>query len=225
MYLRIAPPVMGRELGAEGFRPAGTPGWGSAVLGLEKPDDVLRAGLAQKWRNSLNQAERSAIEVETGTDDPLFARFLALHADFMDDKGFRSTVTADLLSALRHELPTGQGIPVLLATQDGETLGWVLLARHGGTAEYLAGGTTEAGRRLNAGQLLLWRAVLAMKEAGAERFDLGGMDPDLTPPGIYRFKRGLGGTPYRLAPELEALGGGPLGRLVRWRIRRARACQ
>ena len=75
---------------------------------------------------------------------------------------------------------------------------------------------------VNAGQLLLWRAVAAMKEHGGRGFDLGGLDVDLTPPGIYRFKDGLGGVPYRLAPELEALGGGLLGRLVRWRVRTAR---
>ena len=87
----------------------------------------------------------------------------------------------------------------------------------------LAGNVWDEGRRLNAGQLLLWRAVCAMKEHGIRWFDVSGLDPDLTPPGIRTFKEGLSGVPYRLAPELEALGGGPLGRLVRWRVRRARA--
>jgi lipid II:glycine glycyltransferase (peptidoglycan interpeptide bridge formation enzyme) len=110
-----------------------------------------------------------------------------------------------------------------IANLDGRPAGSVLMVRHGDTAEYLAGTVAAAGRAVNAGQLLLWRAVVAMQEQGARRFDLGGLDAHLTPPGIYRFKDGLGGLPYRLAPELEALGGSLLGRLVRWRVRAARS--
>jgi hypothetical protein len=49
------------------------------------------------------------------------------------------------------------------------------------------------------------------------------MDPEITPKGIYDFKEGLGGTPYRLAPELELGGDSLRGRLVRWRVNRARS--
>ncbi|MBT3907004.1 MAG: hypothetical protein HOF30_15135, partial [Rhodospirillaceae bacterium] len=65
--------------------------------------------------------------------------------------------------------------------------------------------------------------VEALKQQGIRQFDVGGMDEILTPKGIYRFKEGLGGTPYRLAPELELGGDSLRGRLVRWRVNRARA--
>ncbi len=70
--------------------------------------------------------------------------------------------------------------------------------------------------------MLLWRAICDAREAGLRWFDVGGMDPELTPKGIYDFKAGIGGTPYRLAPEIEAQNGGLRTRLVRWRVNRAR---
>jgi len=45
--------------------------------------------------------------------------------------------------------------------------------RHGAAATYHAGWTSNEGRRLNAHNLLLWRGVLALREAGAGWLDLG----------------------------------------------------
>jgi lipid II:glycine glycyltransferase (peptidoglycan interpeptide bridge formation enzyme) len=98
-----------------------------------------------------------------------------------------------------------------------------LIARYGDCAEYLAGTLLDEGRIHNAGQLLLWRAVMEMKGRGLKRFDVGGMDEALTPKGIYDFKSGLGGVPYRHMNELEADDGSMRSRMVRWRVQRARA--
>jgi len=79
-----------------------------------------------------------------------------------------------------------------------------------------------AGRAANAGQLLLWRAVCEMKELGYRWFDLGGMDLYQTPSGIFHFKAGLGGTPYRLVGEFEAHDGRWVSKMIRWRVHRVR---
>ncbi|MBT3766073.1 MAG: GNAT family N-acetyltransferase [Rhodospirillaceae bacterium] len=222
-YLRIAPPLPGDD----SFIPAATltdePGWASAMLDLSPSVEDLRQGLKQKWRNGLNKAERSGFEVEEGTDDALFTAFLDAHTEFSDAKGFATSVTPDFLRSLNDlSLEVGK-LYTLVARLDGKVAGSALIARYGDTGEYLAGNTTDAGRRLNAGQLLLWRAVETLKHQGHRRFDLGGMDEVLTPKGIYRFKEGLGGIPYRLAPELELGGDSLRGRLVRWRVNKARA--
>ncbi len=225
LYLRLAPVQAedGFDGDDDGLVAAGVEGWASAVLDLERSVEDLRLGLHQKWRNALNKAERSAIEVRAGPDEGLFAEFLDGYRSMTRERGFATSVTPELLTALQSALPEEGRMETFMATHDGAPAGSVLMVRHGDTAEYLAGTVAEAGRAVNAGQLLLWRAVVAMKERGARRFDLGGLDARLTPPGIRRFKDGLGGTPYRLAPELEALGGGLLGRLVRWRVRAARS--
>ena len=100
---------------------------------------------------------------------------------------------------------------------------WTLFARYASTAEYIVGGVTETGRRRDANRVLLWRALAAMKDAGLRAFDMGGMDDAATPPGIYDFKRAMGAAPYRLEGELEADSGRLVDRLVRHRVRAARA--
>jgi lipid II:glycine glycyltransferase (peptidoglycan interpeptide bridge formation enzyme) len=202
---------------------AGEAGWASAVLDLSPSIDELRQGLKQKWRNGLNKAERSSFDVKEGSNSGLFHDFIKAHRDFSDIKFFDTGVTPDFLQQLNDTLPADRKVYTLAAFLDGKVAGSALIAHYGDTGEYLAGNTTDAGRKLNAGQLLLWRSVEALKREGFRRFDLGGMDDVLTPKGIYRFKDGLGGTPYRLAPEIEFGGDTLRGRLVRWRVNRARA--
>ncbi|MDH5748357.1 MAG: GNAT family N-acetyltransferase [Rhodospirillales bacterium] len=223
LYLRLAPPVPAEafDVAAAGLAVTDTPGWASAGVDLHQPLDRLRANLNKKWRNGLKKAERSGIEIRNGTGDDLFARFLESHVRMTEEIGAAAMVAPELLRVLRELRPGGVPMETFLAFRDGDLLGGVLMVRYGGTCEYLAGNVSGAGRPLSAGQLLLWRAVETMKAQGCRRFDLGGMDEVLTPPGIFRFKAGLGGTPYRLAPEVEALGGGLVGRLVRWRVARA----
>lgn len=226
LYLRIAPPVPAGELSGAALRNAGlvetgTAGWASAFLDLAPAPEALRAGLGRKWRNHLNKAERLGLEVEEGEDGAAFATFLESHRRFTLSRGFSTSLTPELLNALHRLLPDGRRFRVLVARRSSEVVGGVLMARYGETCEYLAGNTSEEGRRMDAGQLLVWRAMLTMRDMGCRRLDLGGMDPELTPEGIYKFKEGIGGIPYRLAAEVEAAKG-LLSRLVRWRVRRAR---
>ncbi len=227
LYLRIAPPLADRHtvvtaIGAAGFAATATRGWASATVDLTRSAEELRRGLRQKWRNGLNKAERSAITVEDGFDDALFDGFLREYRTFIDARGFDTSVTPPLLATLQGLLPDERKMICYRGSHRGEALGSALIARSGDRAEYLAGTLLDAGRPLSVGQLLLWRAICDAKAAGLRWFDLGGMDPESTPKGIYDFKAGIGGEPYRLAPEIEAHDGGLRARLVRWRVNRAR---
>ena len=224
-YLRLAPPFALDDAGSPpaGFRAAGTAGWASSVVDLTSERDALRGGLRPNWRNKLNKAERAGLVLRSGSDGALIAEVLVAYRRFLELRGFATTVTPQLIESLHALLPPDQGLTVFLADAGGVLAGWMVIAMTGGRSEYLAGHVEDPGRPLCAGQFLLWHAVMAMKERGLRTFDLGGMDPVLTPKGIYDFKEGLGGTPYRLADELEAGGTGILGRLVRWRVATARA--
>jgi lipid II:glycine glycyltransferase (peptidoglycan interpeptide bridge formation enzyme) len=213
-YVRIAPPLTG-DFVSDVLKSAGRLGWASAKLDLSPDEASLRKGLKQKWRNVLNKAERQDMEISE--DFPLF---IERYRAFLAAKGFSTSVTPELLSRLQDFLPEERKLSALLARHNGQVAAGVLLVRYGQTAEYLAGFIEDSGRDLGAGQLLLWRAALAAKEAGGQFFDLGGMDEILTPPGIFHFKDGLGGIAYRLAPEVEACSASPLAQLVRWRVRK-----
>ena len=221
-YLRIAPPALEVDIAESSGKLAGERGWASAVLDLSNPLETLRAGLKVKWRGHLNKAERSELDIQIGTKSE-FTTFLKSHTKFTATRNFDTSVTSEFLLKFQSQLPESQKLCAYLAYHSGELIGSVLMAKYGERCEYLAGNTTDQGRRLNVGQLLVWRAICTMKEQGLKSFDVSGMDPDVTPKGIYQFKEGLGGTPYRLAPEIEAGGDTIRGRLVRWRVNRARA--
>ncbi|OGU71226.1 MAG: hypothetical protein A3G43_12900 [Ignavibacteria bacterium RIFCSPLOWO2_12_FULL_56_21] len=228
MVLRVAPPNREGEVSLSaleglGFRVDGSSSsWASARIDLSFPVDRLRQQLQQKWRNCLNKAERLGLAVESGSEDNLLRLFLDEYRQMIGERTLRTSVTPDLLSQLHALLPVERKPWVFATGQQGKTLGAVLIAKYGDTTEYLAGAINEDGRRVNAGQLLLWRAVCEMKRQGYRWFDLGGMDPKITPSGIYHFKAGLGGVPHRLVGEVAADDGGWISKVINLRIRRAR---
>ncbi len=220
-YLRIAPawtePVRGRD-----FRDTGTSGWASATVSLAPDIAAIRKSLRRNWRSHLNKSERAGITVECRDDEAWFRDFLEEYSGFMQQRAFETTVTAPLLDALYGTTgPTG-AVRCYRGRIGDTPVGSVLTVRYGDTVEYLVGTLLDAGRPVSAGQFLVWHALCRAREEGAARFDVGGMDPALTPKGIYEFKEGLGGEPYRLANEIEAAGGGLRAALVRWRVAGAR---
>lgn len=227
LHLRVAPavPVTSAPKDAfseAGFRQAGAPGWTSAVLDLSMSEEALRLRLAQKWRNGLNKAERLEVSVDTARNDAEFGEVIAHYRNFLRERGFSSSVTPELLARLQQHLPDDRKMTAWRCMHAGELLGTAVIITYGNRCEYLAGTLTETGRRYNAGQILLWRAILAERRAGTLCFDLGGTDPLLTPKGILDFKSGLGGTTYCWADEIEADDAGLRARVVRWRIARSR---
>lgn len=228
MYLRIAPCDREGKLDMKALEEIGyfpdtmSTGWASARLDLLLSLETLRAQLQQKWRNCLNKAERLGLTVQSGSDDSLFDEFQRQYKRILLEHGYDTGVTPLLLSRLQTLFPSERKLWVLTARQNSKSLGGVLIARYGVTCEYLVAAVNKDGRAVNAGQLLLWRAICEMKNLGYRWFDLGGIDRNRTPSGIFHFKAGLGGTPYRLVGEIEAHDGGWLSRVVRWRVSRAR---
>lgn len=227
MLLRIAPPLRDGATAAgtipEGFHAAEFGrGLESARLDLLEPLDVLRRKLDQKWRHSLNKAERVNATVESGADASLFADCIADYSAMLRQKGFATSVTPRLLEELQAALPPQQKLWSVVAREESEIAAFAVIARYGRTAEYLAGSSSASGRKWNAGNLVLWRAISEMKGQGLHSFDVGGMDAERTPAGIYHFKAGLGATPYKLPDEIEAYGRGLRAFVVRRAVRRAR---
>ena len=226
-YVRLAPPVAagvmnGDSLETFGFRRAGMGGWCSSVVDLNAGLERVRARLDQKWRNQLGKATRSGVTVDASSSRSSFSQHIVQYAASVARKGFATTVTPEFLTALQECLPEERKMITFTAMHEGKEIGSNLIAVYGDTAEYISGVVEEAGRRLNAGNALLWNAVAEMQKRGFRRFDLGGMHPTRTPKGIYSFKEGLRGTPYCLEDEVETTAAGWRNALIRWRVNRSR---
>jgi hypothetical protein len=172
-------------------------GYSTAVLDLQRPEVDLRAGLHGKWRNMLVAAEKAGLNVGVASGGQTFD-WLVDRAEALRRRiGFVGPSGALVRAAAQAQLDR-RDVLVLTARAQRERLAGVLFFLHGRTATYTLAWSGPEGRRLRAHNLLLWRAVLALREQGLEWLDLGGVNAAAAP-GVARFKLGLGGRLYTLA--------------------------
>jgi len=170
-------------------------GYGTVIIDLGADEATLRAELDGKWRNMLVAAERETMRIERVPRgrhlDALLDHYDALRKARRFGGATGAFIRTLCKGATEDEVVT-------LAAFDGLTMiAGVLAVRHGATATYYAGWTSEAGRERRAHNLLLWRAMIELRRGGTRWLDLGGVSA--TAPGIARFKLGTGGRLVTLA--------------------------
>ena len=105
-------------------------------------------------------------------------------------------VPVDLYKKLHQEMSVaGNPMLVFRAYSENVAIAGICIALHGKDGTYLLGWNSERGRHLSATYLLLWHAILHLRDQGMTGFDLGGLDEENTP-GISKFKKGIGGEIY-----------------------------
>lgn len=77
---------------------------------------------------------------------------------------------------------------VATATHRGKVVGSMLHLVCGDEMVWFAGGQTEAGNRVGAGKLLVWRSVLRARDLGMRRYNMWGTATS----GLARYKEGFG---------------------------------
>lgn len=217
-HLRIAPAwqALDDAVPVRGLVSSRVAGWASARIDLSCSPAGIRANFRSNWRNHLSKAERLGVEVERGDSEVFFSAFLEEYRSFLGVRRYATSLTPVLLGELRKRMQGSSALTIYRCHHQGTALGSALIVRYGAIAEYLAGTLLPPGRGMNAGQILLWRALCDMQAEGLAVFDVGGMDFLRTPKGIHEFKQGMSGEPYRLANEILSTGGGLRSRLAGW---------
>jgi lipid II:glycine glycyltransferase (peptidoglycan interpeptide bridge formation enzyme) len=170
-------------------------GWGSALIDLSPSLDAIRAALSSKWRNHLNAALKTGMQVRVRRDPPAWDWMLERHAHNMKSKGF----VGPEVDFVRHMIAASpEDFRVFEALIDSEPVCGILVARFGDHAETFLSWTSDAGRRSNAHHRLLWEVLSEMKAAGCVALDLGGYT---TNEKYGAYKRGMKGREYRLSGE------------------------
>jgi Acetyltransferase (GNAT) domain len=215
MVLRVAPApgdAAWNRVQADCFATAGfsvaehLPEYRTMFVDLDRPLPDIRAGLAQKWRNSLNKAERQELQLVEGWDERLFDEFSGLFDELVARKSFTTALGPDFYAELQETLPGPERLLIAIARVDDEPAAGVVASIHGDTAVYLLGASNDAGRKRNAAYLLQWKVIEAAAARGCRWYDLGGVDLESNP-GVYKFKLGFGGEervspgPYELAAD------------------------
>lgn len=171
-------------------------GYATSVVDLTSDETALRARLDGKWRNQLLRAEETGLRVETAHGGRFLDLLVERHETFRRARrhhGHSGTEIAALVAAIE---PREDAL-ILTALERNDPVAGVLLVVHGRGATYHVGWTSEAGRKANAHNLLLWRGALLLKARGIAFLDLGGIDDRSA--GVARFKLGLGGGIRELA--------------------------
>jgi len=168
----------------------------TVLIDLSKPEETLWKGLHGKWRNPLRNAMKAGIEIDHLPFAQCHDRFFPLYNQVRQAKGFEPDIGPEFYKDL-----TGPDFEhdTLIAHKDGSDIGTMTIGRVGTSSVYLFGATPDAGRKLNAGYLLMWHAMLWAAKQGCDWFDLGGISATENP-SIARFKLRTGGD------EISAIG-------------------
>lgn len=186
-----------RLMTAAGLRARDTEPYRTILLDLTPPLADIRRRFKSKWRNSLNQGERAGLGILADRIGATASGFLARYQADKSARAYRGPTLARLATLIASAAPEGE-MTLLNAVQNGATIAAVLIFRHGRTATYQAGWTTENGRKTRAHHVLLWRAIEALQAEGIATLDLGGVNPRMAK-GVTQFKEGMGGAEVSLA--------------------------
>jgi hypothetical protein len=168
-------------------------GYATVTLDLRPDPAGLRESLHGKWRNRLATAEKSPLRVQIMGTKPAQVQWLIDRDQAQQQHRGYQSLPADFV-------PTWQAVADeprdtmmgLRADLGRDAAAAMLFLLHGRSATYYIGWSDDAGREHGAHNLLLWQAMLALRERGIEALDLGGIDTQRGA-GIARFKIGSGG--------------------------------
>jgi hypothetical protein len=167
----------------------------SAIIDVHADIDQIRKGLHSKWRNQLKLGEKSGLLLSISSSIESAELLINRHEDHMRQKGFGGP-SGGFLRSLHRASP--RDFVVLVASTSAGPVGGVIIIKHGLNSEYLVGWFGEEGRKLAAGNFLLWNATIEMKRRGCRWLDLGGIP---TSERFGHFKMGMGGDAYDLVGE------------------------
>jgi hypothetical protein len=198
--LLIAPALLKTEHNIGLLREAGyirrhVDSWRSGRIDLSVSEDELWRSFSSAFRNRARSAQKLGAELRIADDEATYEWMIARHLENMKAKHF-SAATPELLRGLRKAAP--ENVLVFQLTLGAVPVAGMSVVRFGRTAEYHIGWFGPEGRKVNAGNFLMWNVMREMKRRGVESFDVGGLRPG---DGYTQFKRTMKPLEYELVGE------------------------
>lgn len=193
-YLKMCPDNL-KAMSDYGWRCRNYFGFSSSIVDLSLSEDKLYKNLKSNWRKNLNKAKKC---VSIRFNDYNAQVVIRLYDQFLKKKnipGIPQHILTYLFNLDRVPLE------VLTAhNEKGEMIAYKVLYLHGNTATSFIAWNTDEGLEKNARTLLIYESMIWLKKNGFDYFDLGGVD-DISTEAVAKYKRGMGGTDYRLIGE------------------------
>lgn len=177
----------------------GSAAYRTILLGLDGGPEAVRARLKSKWRGKLRQAERNGLRVERSDRPSDIVAIKPLLNDLIARKGFAIDHNPEFFAKVASDCIGAEKMLAHLVYKGDELVSAHIGAFSGETAVYLLGATSRHGMDLRAAHLAQMHAITAAWEFGQRYYDTGGIDPEGNP-GVYEFKKSMGGTDLQTAP-------------------------
>jgi hypothetical protein len=162
------------------------------LLDLDRPLEDLRKDLSQKWRNNLKKAETRTEPIRCDHSVESFMRFSELYKEFRRKKQFDVDLDPVFYVEVQGLLAESERMRVALCEQEGSLISGHVSSLLGDTAVNLFRANTNAALSNRVSYRIQWDGVCYAHEQGCRWYDLGGIDPEGNP-GVYSFKKGMGG--------------------------------
>jgi hypothetical protein len=166
------------------------------VIDLSPPEEELLKGISVRARRAANRARESGVVVEDATSDEDILSYYRVYLESGSVPGYRPPSDESFLRGFRRLHDSGKA-RIIVAKHDGQVVAGSFFPCHGGFAAQHQHALSAAGRRLNAGSLLIWESIRMFKEAGFSSLDL--VSVEVAPPegsreaGVRQFKSNWGG--------------------------------
>ncbi len=169
--------------------------WLDLTIGLE----ALSKGLDSQWRYGAGRALREGVIVRTTTEQAEVSAFFQLCSALSANKGFILPASEALMQELIQSTLSDGGVGVSLYVGDvgGVIAGGAAVVRSGCHLHYLWGASDRRFSKFRVSEAIHWQVIQDGVAAGMRRYDLEGIDPAGNP-GVYRFKRKMGGNEVAL---------------------------
>lgn len=184
------------------------------VIDITGPEEAILARMKSKTRYNIRLAQRKGVRVREGSlaDIPAF-HALMVETGERDEFGVHSEPYYHEALRLFSEV---RQVALLLAEVEDELVAGIMAFALGRQAWYLIGASSNAHRNSMPTYLLQWEAIRWARAQGCETYDLWGI-PDADEEvleanfterqdglwGVYRFKRGFGGSVTRYVAMWE----------------------
>jgi lipid II:glycine glycyltransferase (peptidoglycan interpeptide bridge formation enzyme) len=176
------------------------------VVDLRGSEDDILSRMKQKTRYNIRLAARKGVSVRPSADVDVFFRLMQTTGE-RDQFGIH---TLEYYQKAFNLFKSKGACELLLAEFEGEPLAVLMVFASGKRSWYLYGASASLHRELMPTYLLQWEAMKWARSVGCTEYDLWGV-PDYDQEileaefnkrsdgmwGIYRFKRGFGGTVHR----------------------------
>ncbi len=160
------------------------------MLSVEGDDDQLRSRFHRSWRRGLKKAEQSGLDISESLNGQSFKLLEELYLEAKKRKGFKGLNPREFVRT-QQLLSDREKMNVVAACYEGHPVAIHATGHFGDTAVGALAASSQKGLEFGASYLVWWKTLLAARDAGMKRYDLGGIDPEKNP-SVYQFKMRMG---------------------------------